>query len=114
MKRILLISGIVILLMVGQTIPVSAGTEDSGGIAVTLQPTELSVSISVSPDAVSYGTVSLGDTDVVPETPYDPVIVATNTGNCWVDMNIRGANTDGGWTLAATLCARCRQPKPRP
>ncbi len=99
MKKLFLVLAVLVLLIAGQALPVSAQEES---VSVTLQLAE--VSISLSPGTVDYGIVQLGSTNNKPID--DPWIVAANTGTAWVEMSIKGDDTDdgggGGWTLAGS------------
>ena len=82
----------------GLAAPVLA-QDDTGVVTVTVQAAV--VSVSVTPDAINYGLVSLNAEGLKPVEPTaDPRIVANNTGTGWVDFTIRGADTDD-WTLGA-------------
>jgi hypothetical protein len=92
MKRIITILALVVLVVGGLTIP--AFSADTGVVQVTAEVAQ--VSVTVTPDNVNYGLVPLNTTNISPVG--DPSILAQNTGNCFVDMLIRGADTTN-WAL---------------
>ncbi len=94
MKKLLLILTVMVLLVGGLSAP--AFSNSVGVINVTADVAQLSV--TVSPDTISYGLVPMNTTGVLPDIT---MIFATNTGNCFVDMQIKGANTTD-WALGET------------
>lgn len=102
MKKILLL---VIILTVGLILVIPISAAETGIVTATVTPKVISV--TVSPTAISYGTVQLGQNDVSP-TP-DTVIVVTNNGTVNEKLDIKGANAStlvGGttynWTLSSS------------
>ncbi len=95
MKKVLLILTAMVLLVGGLAAPAFSASE--GVINVTADVAQLSV--TVAPNTVSYGLVPLNTTGVQPDG--NPMIFAQNTGNCFVDMQIKGANTTD-WALGET------------
>jgi hypothetical protein len=92
MKRILTILSLAVLVVGGLTVPAFAGNE--GTVTVTADIAQ--VSVSVFPDSVSYGLVPMNTTNLTPIG--DPWIWGGNTGNCFVDLFIKGADTTN-WAL---------------
>ena len=84
------------MLVVGG-LSVPAFSADTGVVTVTAEPAQ--VSVMVSPNSVNYGLVPLNTMDISPVS--DPWIRAQNTGNCFVDMFIRGADTTN-WALGTS------------
>ena len=95
MKRILTILSLVVLVVGGLSVPVFSA--DTGVVSVTAELSQ--VSVTVNPNSINYGLVPLYATGLKPVG--DPVIFATNTGNCFVDMQIKGANTTN-WALSSS------------
>jgi hypothetical protein len=93
MKRILIILAIVVLVVGGLTVP--AFSADTGVVNVTADIAQISV--TVIPNSVSYGLVPLNTKGLKPIG--DPFINAYNTGNCFVDMFIKGDDTTN-WALS--------------
>ena len=93
MKKLLLIPALV--LSFGLFLQLSSSAEEK---TVNATITPLVVSISVSPDTVTYGTRSAG----VGEVSSDPEKIAvTNTGTVTQNLQIKGANSSSGeWILA--------------
>lgn len=60
------------------------------------------VSVSVSPTAIDYATLTFETTGASPGDVFSPYITATNNGNVNEDLKVRGANatlTGGSWTI---------------
>ena len=95
MKRFLLVLLVTMLALGGLSVPAFSDTE--GVVTVTAEQAQ--VSVSVFPDSVSYGIVSMGEEDLKPID--NPTIRAGNTGNWWADFQVRGADTTD-WTLDTT------------
>jgi hypothetical protein len=95
MKRILTILALVVLVVGGLSIP--AFSADTGVVSVTADVAQ--VSVTVTPNSVSYGLVPMNTTNLNPVG--NPSIRAWNSGNCFVDMFIRGADTTN-WALSLT------------
>ena len=92
MKRILTILALVVLVVGGLTVP--AFSADTGVVSVTAEVAQ--VSVTVNPNSVNYGLVPLNTTGLKPVG--NPAINVLNTGNCFVDMFIRGDDTTN-WAL---------------
>ena len=95
MKKLLIILALVVLVVGGLTVPAFAGSE--GVVSVTADVAQISV--TVNPNSINYGLVPLNTAGLKPVG--DPRITAYNTGNCFVDMFIRGADTTN-WALKNT------------
>jgi len=95
MKKILTILALVVLVVGVLSVP--AFSADTGVVTVTAEPAQ--VSVMVSPNSVNYGLVPLNTTGLKPVG--DPGILALNTGNCFVDMLICGADTTN-WDLSSS------------
>ena len=92
MKKLLLVS-LISALAVAFVLPVFAGSDDSLQIQVS---TPL-VSVSLSEDTVSFGTVALGQEKEASVFP-----VATNDGAVTIDLDMKGTNATHGtysWAL---------------
>ena len=98
-KRNLLILAAAMALLLA-LIPISAYAQTEATVNATVTPGF--VAVSVNPGLVEYGTVNLGDTEVLPNPE---TFTATNDGTVNSDFLIRGADTDNGWTLASTVGA---------
>jgi hypothetical protein len=81
------------LALVGLTGRAWAATTDTITVTVSM---ESIVSVSVSPDTWTIGSIGEGGT-AGPEA-----VVATNNGNVTEDFAIRATNGANGWTLGAT------------
>jgi len=93
LKKLLLVS-LISALAAAFILPVSAGPEESLQIQVS---TPL-VSISLTPDSISFGTVSLGQEKEASVFP-----VATNNGSVTIDLDMKGTNAaraDNTWALS--------------
>ncbi len=93
LKKLLLVS-LISALAAAFILPVSAGPEESLQIQVS---TPL-VSISLTPDSISFGTVSLGQEK---EASVYPSVI--NNGSVSVDVDMKGSNAvhgDNTWTLS--------------
>jgi hypothetical protein len=92
-KKLLLVP--VLVLSLGMLLQLTSNAEEK---TVNATITPLVVSISVSPDTVTYGTRSAGVGEVS-STPEK--IAVTNTGTVTQNLQIKGANsTSNDWTLA--------------
>lgn len=96
---------ILISILLSFIIVVPVLASDSGTVTATVTPKLISV--VVSPNAISYGTVALGQNDVVPNP--DTEIVVNNNGTVAEKFSIRGGSasatvgsTTYTWTLSNT------------
>ncbi len=95
MKKLLLVP--IVALSLGACLHLSSSAEEK---TVNATITPLVVSISVSPDNVSYGirAANVGEVTSVPEK-----IVVTNTGTVTQNLQIKGSNSSSGdWLLASS------------
>ncbi len=93
MKKLILVSFLLVSIFVGLRLPTAA---EEKTVSATITP--LVVSISVSPDTVTYGTRSAGVGEV---TSNPEKISVTNTGTVAQNLQIKGSNSaSGDWTLA--------------
>ncbi len=74
-------------LMTGQA---QAGTTDSISVTVSLEEV---ISVSLDNNAWSIGPIALNGSDPL------ATVTATNDGNVSIDLDIRGADGTGGWTI---------------
>jgi hypothetical protein len=93
MKRILTILALVVLVLGGLSLP--AFSADTGVVSVTAEVAQ--VLVSVSPGNVNYGLVPLNTVRLKPIG--DHVILAINTDNCFVNIQIKGTDTTD-WALS--------------
>ena len=67
-----------------------AATTDSITVTVSL---EEAISVSLDNDAWTIGPIALNGSDTL------LTVTATNDGNVTIDLDIRGAGGNGGWTI---------------
>lgn len=91
MKKVLWIAALVLALsgMVGQS---WAAMSDS--ITVTVSLIE-EVAVSLDNNTWAIGSIALSGTDAL------ATVTATNDGNVTIDLEIKGADGAGGWTIGA-------------
>lgn len=92
MKKVLWITTLMLALS-GITGQAMAATTDS--ITVTVSLVE-SISVTLDNNTWTIGSVALSGTDSL------ATVTATNNGNVTIDLDIKGANGAGGWTIGAT------------
>lgn len=100
MKKLLIASGVAVLLSAALWLPSLAQSEGAISASVTVQ----NVSVSVSPTSVNYGTLPF-ETTKRSGTAVSPFFTATNNGNVNEDLKVRGADatvTGGPWAIQAT------------
>lgn len=89
MRRVTLLLALT-LCVAGWTGQAHAGT--TGMIAVTVSLQE-EISVSLDASAWNIGPIALSGTDPL------GTVTATNDGNVTIDLDIRGADGAGGWTI---------------
>lgn len=89
MRRII-ISVALVLALAGATNPARAATTDT--ITVTVSLTE-AISVSLDNNVWNIGSIGLSQSTSL------ATVTATNNGNVTVDLDIKGSNGAGGWSI---------------
>jgi hypothetical protein len=96
LKYFKLVSLIVLAAFLGA---ISIQAAETGNVTATV--TAQNISVAVTDGSVSYGVISVSDTQDTTTGGVNDSQTATNDGNITEDFNVRGFDTTG-WTLGAS------------
>jgi len=97
-----LIANVCILGMIGIVIGTGVFAAETAQVSATVKVQ--SISVSVSPGTVDYGTLTANSIEDTTSNGVNTSQTATNDGNVTEDFNIKGEDVSAGcsWTLAET------------